>query len=80
MSGTLASPLPAPFTLDLEKGDTILVKARKSITPPEGVELFSEPVLQGSLFLNGLQIRNLTGTSVSTSDQAAGISFSFTVN
>ena len=80
MSGTLANPLPAPFTLDLEKGDTILVKARKSITPPEGVELFSAPVLLGSVFLNGLQIRNLTGTSVSTSDQAGGISFSFTVN
>ena len=80
MSGTLAEPLPAPFTLDLEKGDTIIVKARKSISPPEGVEVFSEPTLQGSVFLNGLQISNLTGTSVSTSDQAAGISFSFTVN
>ena len=80
MSGTLAAPLPAPFTLGVEKGDTVIVKARKSITPPEGVELFSEPVLQGSVFLNGLEIRNLSGTSVSTSEQAAGISFSFTVN
>ena len=80
MSGTLASPLPPPFTTEVEKGDTILVKARKNFAPPEGVEIGSEPTLQGSLFLGGVRILNLTGTSVSTPDQAAGISFSFTVN
>ncbi len=80
MSGTLAAPLPSPFTMGLEKGDTILVKARKKIGEPNGVEVFSEPTLQGLVYLNGLQISNLTGTSVSPSDQAAGISFSFTVN
>ncbi len=80
MNGTLTNPLPPPFTMDLQKGDTILVKARKNITPPEGVELNSEPVLLGAVFLDGRRIMNLTGTSVSAPDQAAGISFSFTVN
>ncbi len=81
MSGTLENPLPPPFTIEVEKGDTVLVKARKSFSPPEGVEINNaEPTLQGSLFLGGARILNLSGTSVSPPEQGAGISFSFTVN
>jgi hypothetical protein len=80
MGGTAGNPGPVPFSLTVEKGDTVLVDARKNFSAPEGIILLSEPTLQGTLFLGGLQIQNLNGTSVSVAEPRAGISFSFTVN
>ncbi|GEM_PF-7133855 len=80
MAGTVGSPGPVPFTLSVAKGDTVLVKARKNFDAPNGIILSSEPTLQGTVFLDGSQIQNLIGTSVSTADPRSGISFSLTVN
>ena len=80
MGGTPGAPGPIPFSLTVNKGDTILVEARKNFSAPEGIILLSEPTLQGTVFLGGSQIQNLNGTSVSRSEPRAGISFSFTVN
>lgn len=66
-----------PYTFDLNKGDTVLVKARRFNTPPAGITTTTEPSLNGTLTVDGLQV-NVQGTTNSASEPDAGFSFSYT--
>jgi hypothetical protein len=67
---------PSAFNVELAKGDTMTVKARKA-TPP--VHAFaSEPFLIGHVFVNGHE-QAVSGTSSSSDTPGDGIEFSFTV-
>jgi hypothetical protein len=67
-----------PITIELNKGDTLVVQARKGDTAPPGTwYLGGEPKLKGELLLNGLPVQ-VNGTTISTTDTGDGISFSFT--
>jgi hypothetical protein len=70
--------VPMPIRINVSKGDTVIVEARKDITGPVGFPILSEPALAGSITLDGRPVTP-DGTIVSDSTPAAGISFSFTV-
>ncbi|NIM01510.1 MAG: hypothetical protein GTN89_11785 [Acidobacteria bacterium] len=73
---------PQPFTLELGKGDTIKVEARKAIEPPMGLRngaggplTLIEPVLVGRLSVDGINITRLGGDPSSQPIPGDGISF-----
>jgi hypothetical protein len=70
---------PLPLTIEIRKGDTLIVQARKSELQPLGTwYLDGEPQLVGRLLLNGLPVE-VRGETVSEPNvQGSGISFSFT--
>ncbi len=78
MGGTTNAPLPPPFTIDVGKGDTVIVKARKALRPLNGVEVLIEPRLTAQTFLGGRLVAPAGKTS-SSEDPGSGVSFSFTV-
>lgn len=74
-----------PYSVSLGKGDTVIVKARKSLLPPQ--EMFNdsgqllvsvEPILSGKLFIDGVEITP-DGDRQSDVTPGAGIIFSHTV-
>jgi len=68
---------PAPFTVTLGKGDTILVNARISPTTPMGVNLSTVPSLSGQMLVDGLPVVP-RGNETSSITSGTGISFSYT--
>jgi hypothetical protein len=69
---------PQPIDIELAKGDTLVVQARKATVAPSGTwYLTTQPKIEGRLLLNGLEV-DVTGDTKSTTDPGAGISFSFT--
>ncbi len=67
--------VPPPFTTPLGKGDTIVVKARKS--NETALPFLSAPTMSGTVLLGG-RVVALTGTTSSTTAPGSGFSFSFT--
>jgi hypothetical protein len=78
LDGTIDNPGTPPFSLTLEKGDTIIVRARKALLAQNGLETASAPRLSGRLTVGG-RIVTPAGTSSSTDGPGAGVSFSYTV-
>lgn len=80
MDGTVAAPGTPPFSVTVNKGDTVIVNARKHIEGVAGVELVTvnDPTLNGFIFLDGLPVTP-QGVTTSTTDNGSGVSFSFTV-
>jgi hypothetical protein len=69
---------PQPISIVLNKGDTLLVQARKSDTAPPGVwYLPNEAAIRGVLLLDGSEI-TVRGNRTSSVATGAGFSFSFT--
>lgn len=69
--------LDQPLTIELDKGDTVVVQARKSATAPPGTwYLEDEPKLSGDLLLNGQPVQVIGDTQAI--GQGTSISFSFT--
>ena len=70
------------FDFEVEPGDTIIVRARKQKNqdgPPIFVSFdFIELTLAASLTLNGVPIQPQVGTLGTSTDNAAGVLFSFT--
>ena len=66
-----------PLSAVVNKGDTLVVKARKADFGP-GVPVMSEPTLSGELTLDGQAVIG-NGTLVSEAQPGAGISFWFTI-
>lgn len=70
-----------PLSIQLNKGDTVVIKARRGDVAPSGFVLGSNlvntPLIKGFLTLSGSEV-TIRGDNVSTKDPAAGISFSFT--
>ena len=70
--------MPQPMSILLNKGDTVLVQARKSDISPTGVwYLPNEAAIQGNLLLDGNNV-SVRGERRSERDTGAGFSFSFT--
>jgi len=78
LGGTLDNPGSPPFSLTLEKGDTIIVRARKALFAQNGLETASAPRLSGRLTVGGRNV-DVAGNSSSTTDPGTGVSFSYTV-
>ena len=78
LDGTIDDPGTPPFSLTLEKGDTIIVRARKALVPQNGLETASEPILSGILTVGGRRV-DVAGNSSSSTEAGAGVSFSYTV-
>ncbi len=68
--------LPQPFTVTLNKGDTIIVTVGKSESAPLGVGFITEPNITAQLLLNGAGV-SINGTS-STNPSRDNFSFNFT--
>jgi hypothetical protein len=69
---------PPPKTIVLNKGDTVIVNARRADEPRLGVYyLPSGAAIRGELTLNGQRV-NVIGDYTSDKDPGAGFSFSFT--
>jgi len=77
LGGTSAQPGRPPFTVPLEPGDTIIVRARKGEFPLGGLELASQPVLAGSLTIDGRPVTPV-GTIETSRESGSGLSFSYT--
>lgn len=81
---TDANPDPTIFGFALEKGDTVIVQARRSDSIPGGGQIITflqQPGIRGRLFIDGtlLQADEVTGnTSSPSTDPSPNISFSFT--
>ncbi len=70
--------LAQPLTIELNKGDTLVVQARKAASAPPGTwYLGAHPKLKGVLLLDGQPVQ-VNGTTMSTAATGDGISFSFT--
>jgi len=74
---------PLPFPIRLEKGDTLIVEARKEpdalhgALPPK-FPVVSPPILSGRLLVGGQPVA-VQGTTVSTAESGSGVAFSFTL-
>ena len=69
---------PPPFDVELNEGDTLIVRARKQRNEDAPyLPLDPQLVLTGTVTLGGTQIQ-LLGTPSSTSDNMAAVTFSFT--
>ncbi len=72
-----------PFTLEIGKGDTVIVESRKGLESPlflpngQGA-LFAEPLIRAFVSLDGRNLQTLSGNTASTPDQGSGFRFSFT--
>lgn len=70
---------PAPFTADINKGDTIRVEVRKAfgaaLTLP--ISQMQQAAIAGAITVDGVPT-NVTGTSASTSNPGDGFSFFYT--
>jgi len=79
---SISSDTETAFVFETQKGDTVIVEARRGFTPPEGgIEFTAPPGLRAQVFVNGalLQADELEGESVgSAGDTSPSISFSFT--
>jgi hypothetical protein len=76
-SGVAGTPLP--LTIEIRKGDTLIVQARKSNQQLPGTGyLEGEPQLLGRLLLNGLPVQVRGDTVSEPNVEGSGISFSFT--
>jgi hypothetical protein len=79
LDGTDVDPGSPPFSLNVVPGDTVVVEARKHTTGIGGLEtITAEPSLEARIFLDGRPVTALGSTS-SSKQTGAGISFSFTV-
>ncbi len=68
-----------PFLVTVNRGDTVVVRARKAEDPALGFSgVLSNPSLAGRVVLDGQQVTPI-GTIASTADLGAGITFSYTV-
>jgi hypothetical protein len=69
---------PIPLSIEIGKGDTLIVQARKANDLPPGTWFVTnEPRLKGELLLNGQPVQ-VRGNTLSGPDPGAGFSFSFT--
>ena len=81
---SVSSDTETTFGLDLNKGDTLLVEARRSDTAPNGFAFGSITQLPGirfRVFIDGalLQADEVAGNLISdTGDDSPSVSFSFT--
>jgi hypothetical protein len=79
-----ANPDPTIFGFSLQKGDTVIVQARRSDTIPGGGQIIAfqqDPGIRARLFIDGalLQADEITGNASSApGDPSPNISFSFT--
>jgi hypothetical protein len=78
LGGTVDDPGTPPFSLSLEKGDTIIVRARKALVPQNGLETATDPRLSARLTVGGRNV-DVAGNSSSSVEPGAGVSFSYTV-
>lgn len=78
LGGTPAAPAAPPFAVELNTGDTIIVRARKGSNPLNGLELISQPTLSATLTVGGLRV-DATGQTATSLEQGAGLSFSYTL-
>lgn len=71
--------LPQPFTMELGKGDTIRVEARRGLTGPQFLSplITRQPFLFGEIFVNGRRV-NVEGSTSSSSSRGDGFAFWFT--
>jgi hypothetical protein len=70
--------MPHPISIVLNKGDTLLIQARKSDTSPAGVWFLpNEAAIRGDLLLDGNTV-SVRGQNSSSTATGAGFSFSFT--
>lgn len=80
LGGTFEDPSPPPFRFDLSPGDTVIVRARKTELAQGGLVLRSPPLLSAAIFVGGQDVSSATaGTTQSTGDAGAGVSFSYTL-
>lgn len=78
--------VPQPYSLEIRKGDTVIVEARKSLFPPAGIVdnmlnslILREPAITGRMFLDGNRIEvEGSQTSGGQTDPGSGISIRFT--
>jgi len=74
---------PSPFTVDVEKGDTVIVTLKRGTFPPELIDendmtLFQgQPSVSGSLTLDGLSV-TATGSTTTAGVLGSTVSFSLT--
>jgi hypothetical protein len=69
---------PQPWTIALNKGDTIVVEARRGLDVPPGLStVATTPQLSGTLRVDGREVEQITGVRTETAANT-GISFSYT--
>jgi hypothetical protein len=68
-----------PVSLQIRKGDTLIVQARKDVDHPQGFNYLgdNQPLIEGQLLLDGQEV-TVRGENRSSLDPGAGFSFSFT--
>lgn len=66
-----------PFSVQLDKGDTLLVEARRFSLPPPGMTFTTEPGITAILFVDGKRFVP-TGSVTTGTTEAGAIDFTFT--
>lgn len=77
----LVDGAPAPFMLEIEKGDTVVVTARKaesSALEGTAINVGAQPALQAEISLDGRPLTSVSGSTVSSPGIGGSFNFSFT--
>ncbi len=66
-----------PFSLKLQKGDTLLVEARRFSVAPPGITFTTEPLINAAFFVDGKDTEP-SGSLTTGRDETGAIDFTFT--